>query len=91
MSRFNYFRILNVTETNFPPVPQIDFGFGSQGFILLNRGDETVEYSFDGVNVHGDLNPNDATSGMAFDDRSESKIFFRAPSSQLVRVEAWAK
>lgn len=91
-NKFNYFDIVTVDDTDFPLDPQVDFGFNSQGFILLNRGDATVEYSFDGENVHGDLNPSDASVGAAFDHRAECKIFFRAASTpQTVRVEAWAQ
>ena len=91
-SKFNYYQVVTVDSTTFPETPQVAFGFNSQGIILLNRGTGTVEYSFDGVNVHGDLNPADATVGVAFDDRVESKVFFRAASTpQTVRVEAWAK
>jgi len=91
-SKYNYFDVVSVADTNFPAEPQVNFGFNSQGFILLNRGSATVEYSFDGENVHGDLNPTDATVGVAFDGRVECKIFFRAASTpQTVRVEAWAK
>lgn len=90
MSQFNYFEVITVDVTDFPEAPQVAFGFNSQGIILLNRGTGVVEYSFDGVNVHGDLNPDDASVGAAFDGRVESKIFFRAASTETVRVEAWA-
>jgi hypothetical protein len=90
-TKFNYYEIISVTTSSFPTEPQVSFGFNSTGIILLNRGDAIVEYSFDGINLHGDLNPNDATVGVAFDNRSECKVFFRSVSTpQSVRVEAWA-
>lgn len=91
-SKFNYYEVITVDSTSFPETPRVSSGFNSRGIILLNRGTATVEYSFDGADVHGDLNPADSTVGVAFDDRVESKVFFRAASTpQTVRVEAWAK
>ena len=90
MSKFNYFKIITVNTSSFPVDPQVSFAFNSQGIILYNRGTSVVEYSFDGVNVHGDLDPTDSTAGISFDHRVECKIFFRtAGASQTVRVEAW--
>lgn len=89
-NRFNYYQVIDVTTANFPVDPQVSFGFNSTGMVLYNRGSDVVEYSFDGINLHGDLDPNDATAGLAFDNRSECKIFFRAAvTPQSVRVEAW--
>lgn len=90
MSKYNYFSVISVDGYDFPTSPQVNFDFISQGFLFLNRGDHTIEYSFDGTNLHGDLNPSDASSGLVFDDRFENKVWFRALDGYAdVRVEAW--
>ncbi len=90
MSKFNYFRVILVDGYDFPTVPQADFGLNPQAFTFLNRGNHVIQYSFNGINVHGDLNSNDPSIGLAFDGRCESKVFFRALDGYgTVRVEAW--
>ena len=90
MSKYNYFNVITVDGYDFPTVPQVSIGFLSQGISFLNRGSYTLEYSFNGTDIHGDLNPTDSSIGMFFDNRIESKIFFRAVDGYGdVRVEAW--
>jgi hypothetical protein len=90
-TRANYFSVVTVDGYAFPVTPQVDFGFNSQGFSFLNRGLFPLEYSFDGINLHGDLSPNDASKGLTFDWRKECKVFFRAVYGYgTVRVEAWS-
>jgi hypothetical protein len=90
-TRYNFFDTIAVDSYGFPATPQAAFPFNSQGFTLLNRGMFTIQYSFDGVNLHGDLNPADASRGLAFDARNECKVFFRAVDGYgVVRVESWA-
>jgi hypothetical protein len=90
MSRFNFFDVINVDGYDFPATPQVRFGFLSQSISFLNRSDYVIEYSFDGTNIHGDLNPNDSSSGLVFDGRVESKVWFRALDGYgTCRVEAW--
>jgi hypothetical protein len=90
MSKFNYFGVVTADGYAFPDEPQAIFGFNSQAFTFLNRGIHTVEYSFDGSTVHGDLNPADASNGLSFDNRVECKAWFRgADGYGAVRVEAW--
>lgn len=90
MSKFNYFDIKTIIETSFPVEPQVSFEFIATGIVLLNKGSITIEYSFDGISLHGNLNPNDASVGMTFDNRHESKIWFRVNSGFAdIRVEAW--
>jgi hypothetical protein len=90
-TKFNYFLNISVDGYAFPAVPQAAFPFNSQGFTFLNRGNFEIQYSFDGLHIHGDLNPLDASRGLAFDARSECKVFFRAVDGYgSVRVEAWA-
>ena len=90
MSKYNYFSVISVDGYDFPEIPQANFKFISQALMLLNRGDYVVEYSFDGVNVYGDLDPSDESRGVVCDNRFEDKIWFRAVDGYgVVRVEAW--
>jgi len=92
MSKWNYFDEVTVDVAVFPSAPQVNFEFLSQGFSFLNTGANIVEYSFDGDIVHGNLNPSDASAGLVFDNRVESKVWFRyVGGASTVRVEAWAK
>jgi len=90
MSKWNYFNEVTVDGYDFPTQPQANFHFNSQGFSLLNRGSYTIEYSFDGTTLHGDLDPTDESKGLTFDFRVENKVWFRAVGGySIVRVEAW--
>lgn len=90
MSRYNYFDNITVDGYDFPESPQVVFGFLSDGIALLNRGSYTIEYSFDGQRLHGDLDPSDESKGITFDNRTESAMWFRAVDGYgEVRVEAW--
>lgn len=94
MSRYNYFNNLTVDGYAFPTTPQVNFNFNSNGFTFLTKGtvaSNTIEYSFDGYNTHGDLVPGSAAAGVTFDMRHESKVWFRriGGPSVTVRIEAW--
>lgn len=92
MSKYNYFNEVLVDGYSFPATPQVDFGFTSQGFGFINRGTYVIEYSFNGVDLHGDLDPSDSSYAPMFDNRFESKVFFRAVGGfSTVRVEAWGR
>lgn len=87
----NFFKKLYVTTTNFEDTVVV-WDFISTGLMLLNLGAVAIEYSFDGTNVCGDMEPDKSSEGLVFDNRKEDKIYFRlsevGPSS-IVRVEAW--
>ncbi len=92
MSKWNYFEVISADGYSFPSDPQVNFNFISQGFTFLNRSSSIIEYSFDGSSLHGDLNPDDASIGLEFDERWESKVWFRGSDGYgTVRVEAWGK
>lgn len=68
--------------------------YGSNTMMLLNENTTgVVEYSFDGVNLHGELDPTLPTRGMTFDNRPVSRIWFRVKSGSSgpirVRIDAW--
>lgn len=90
---FNFFDRLTITSGNFSS-HVVSWDFISAGIALINEGTSgnIIQYSFDGVNVHGDLDPDTASSGIIFDSRHQCKIYFRLSSgtSANVRVETWA-
>ena len=93
MSKFNYFNNITIDGYDFPIIPQVNFGFLSQGIAFLNKSVlYKLQYSFDGTTLHGDLDPADESRGIIFDNRVESKVWFKAVDGYaIVRVEAWSK
>lgn len=92
MSKWNYFIVTDVDGYAFPTTPQVNFGFNAQAFSFLNRGTGIMHYSFNGIDVHGDLNPADVSKGLTFDSRVECKVWFKMAEDETasaVRVEAW--
>ncbi len=90
---FNFFDRLTITSGNFED-NMVQWDFISAGILLLNEGTtgNIIQYSFDGVSVHGDLDPDLASAGIAFDNRHQDRIYFRLSTgtSANVRVESWA-
>lgn len=88
---FNFFQKVTVTNTSFADDADVVFNFrGQQSFTLVNEGSVTIEYSFNGNTLHGDLTPGTNTAALLFPNRRVSRIWFRAASSSTVRVEAWS-
>lgn len=100
---FNFFRRISVTATgtgnNFGPVsdgyrPDIQLSFTPACIIFLNEGTGVVEYSFNGVTIHGELNSADLSKQMTFYHRVVNKIWFRVKTGSSgpinVRVDAWS-
>ncbi len=83
--------VINVLA--FPVNPQFNWGFYSQGFLLSNMtGAVEVQYSFDGVLVHGVLGvAGTPDNAKVFDRRHERRIWCRlaADVASTVRVEVW--
>lgn len=97
---FNFYQKLDVVNTTFGLSgdgykADMIITFPTQGVFFLNEGTGTVEYSFNGNTVHGELDSTLPSKGKAFDNRTIAMIWFRvkAGSSGPIRisVEAWAK
>lgn len=76
--------------------PDVIIPFSTQAISFINEGALTtnaIEYSFNGVDVHGDMIPNTPSGGLVFDARVVSLIWFRLKSGSTgpvtVRIEAW--
>jgi len=95
MSKFNHFSKLTVSTTDFAD-KFVTWEFISAGIMLLNENSsasDVIQYSFDGETLHGDLTPGTLSAAMSFDNRKESKIYFRlaaGATTAVVRVETWA-
>lgn len=90
---FNFFDRVTVCTDDFADC-RVSWNFISAGIALLNEGTSgnIVQYSFNGTDIHGDLNPDLASAGIIFDSRHQDKIYFRLASgtSANIRVESWA-
>lgn len=89
----NFFGKYNVLSTSFEVVAT--WNFTSIGIALMvesNNVNDVIQYSFDGETVHGDMTPTMPSEGIVFDNRFQSKVWFRRATpgdSVLVRVESW--
>lgn len=91
---------LSVANTAFPTTPQFVLEsavrtkadpFTKYGLLLMWRSGVKIEYSFDGVTVHGDLEDVVASKALALDGVNIplGAIWFRAASASTIRVEVF--
>lgn len=91
----NYFNKVHISDTFFSVAPTTSWNFASQAIALMvqsNDINDVIQYSFDGTTVHGDMVPTFPSEAIVFDNRIQSKIWFRRESSGdpvIIRVEAW--
>lgn len=105
---YNFYKVLSVNWTQFGAPdgytisdgygPDILIPFSTQGLSFINLGTTTtnaVEYSFNGIDVHGDLTPTTPSAGLVFDNRTICLIWFRLKAGSTgpvdIRIEAWSK
>lgn len=93
----NFFDKIAVSSSSFNTNADAFIPFVTQGVMFLNLGSggtNTVEFSFNGTTVHGELNPANASVGLTFNNRVIGKIWFRLASGSTgpvtVSVNAWA-
>jgi|SRR5271166_3978285 len=98
---YNFFQKIAVSATTFGGSsidgyqPDTICPFTTQTVMFVNLGSGTVEYSFNGNTVHGELNSaNVNTVALTFQNRVISKIWFRVQTGSSgtinVSVQAWA-
>ena len=51
----SHFHTNVVTPVSFPTTPQVDLGFEPDIWVLRNDHATAVDFSFDGINVHGTI------------------------------------
>jgi len=89
----NFFHKYRVSSTDFEVVAI--WNFISIGIALMVESDarvDVIQYSYDGQTVHGDMTPTMPSEGIVFDNRFQSKVWFRRATPGVpvvVRVEAW--
>lgn len=99
---FNFFKEIAVSNTTFgleadgyKPDMIITFPTKCGGVIFHTKGSSTntVEYSFNGNTVHGELVPSTNRTTIQFEHRQVSMIWFRIKSGSAgpitINVEAW--
>jgi hypothetical protein len=92
MGNYNTFSRITVDGYAFSSAPDVTFTYrhSNLNFSLVWEGTGIIEYSFDGTNVHGDMQNGQPTQAMFFDNRNVGAIWFRLVSgSGTVRVEGW--
>jgi hypothetical protein len=95
----NYFKSIEVSNTTFGVStdgykPDVFIPFVTQGFSIMS-GETTgvVEYSFNGITVHGEVDAAGASKALIFDNRVACKIWFRVKTGtnpHTIRFEAWS-
>lgn len=99
---FNFYEKVNVVAADFGSEsvsgeqPDVIITFSTQSLMFMNESNAgVVEYSFNGITVHGELDPSLPTRAMTFDNRVASLIWFRVKSGSVgpitVRIDAWSK
>lgn len=85
----NFFRKLSVdiTDGYFPANCQILIPFTTTGATFQLESGGPVEYSFNGLTLHGDMMDGYSSESLIFENRVLSKIWFRGAGT--IRVEAW--
>ena len=90
---YNYFVRFSVSNASFNPTSDVDFTFrGPLSFSLINEGTGTIEYSFNGTTLHGDLVPSTPSAALVFNNRGINHIWFRLKTGAAsnIRIEACA-
>lgn len=95
----NFFQKTAVSVSTFNTDCDLTITFTTQGVHFVNLGSsssQVVEYSFNGNDLHGELNPatGSATQNIMFNPRIICKVWFRIQSGSTgpvtVSVQAWA-
>lgn len=88
----NFFQKVTVAGGNFPGPCNIIIPFSTYTVTFnLESTTSAIEYSFDGINLHGDMDSTKTSKDLKFENRVISKIWFRVVSgTPVVRVEAWS-
>lgn len=92
---YNFFQKLSVANVGtFNHNSDMLILFPTQTVMFLNEGTGIVEFSFNGNTVHGELNSATPSTGLVFDNRIISGIWFRVQTGStapiLVTVQAWS-
>jgi hypothetical protein len=84
---FNFFQNVTVTASLSAFNADADVIITFPTYTVTFVGSGSIQYSFNGNTVHGDMNVTTGTGFLTFQNRQISKIWFRGTGP--VRVEAW--
>ena len=101
---FNFFQKINVTAVNFGDAspdgsPDMIISFPIEGMIMINEASSgsttsVVEFSFNGLTVHGELDSSLPSRTLTFYHRMQNLVWFRVKSGSsgpvTISVNAWA-
>lgn len=96
---FNFFARKEISATSFADTEDFELGFPPNCVTFINESQDgqnhSIEYSFNGNTVHGDLIPGTPCASLIFQNRMITKIWFRLKSGSngtpSVRIEAWGR
>ncbi len=83
----NFFKKLVVNSLTFQDNCDIFIPFPTQVVTFNLEGAGSVQYSFNGNIMHGDMTSGQRSANLKFENRVVSKIWFQG--SGTVRIEAW--
>ena len=94
MSNPAFFQKISITTSTFASAttPDVKVPFAGCGISMLNEDSTNiVEVSFDGINVHDELNPALMSKSALYNNRVVPVIWFRLKtgSSAVVSVRIW--
>ena len=84
----NYFKKLTVSDVDFPNTCQVVIPFMTYTITFDLESGGPLEYSFNGLTLHGDMTAGESSESLVFENRVASKIWFRGTG--VVRIEAWS-
>ena len=84
---FNFFLEVAVTNADFAESPDVVIGFRGPRRMMIICPSGSVDYSFDGNNLHGKTVSGEPSEKLEFDVRMEDKVWFRGTGT--VQFHAW--
>jgi len=87
---FNYYQKMDMVSSSFATNADVAITFPTYTvrFDLETTG--VVQYSFNGTDIHGEMDSAQASKSLLFENRQVCKIWFKLVSgSGTVRIEAW--
>lgn len=85
---YNFFNKVTVTASNFDGYnSDITIPFSTHGVTFFLESGSSVQYSFNGTTVHGDMTSGLASAALTFLNRPVCRVWFKGTG--VVRIEAW--
>lgn len=83
---------VGAAATDWQDSEKVEIGFVSDNIILhFHSGTGPVEISFDGKNVHGELNGAGEITTLEMPGLRTDSVWFRGTGNEEVQIFAWAK